>query len=129
MAKKTNFCSTESVLSAILQCLLIPRPKVPRINKFLLLAAKKRPGLSSSKTTASIISRLSEAGITSSSPEEEKKIRITVEEIFNAIQQDAKMSVAVDSGILCQASGGNAGGPIVVVGQTIQPGSATGILS
>ena len=129
MAKEIDFCNTESVLKAILKCLLIPKPKVPGFNKFLLLMAKKRPGLSSSKTTASIISRFSEAGITNSSPEEEKKTRIMVEEIFKAIQQDAKLSIAVDKGITLNASGGNAGGPISVVGQTLMPGKATGVIS
>ena len=129
MSKEIDFCSAESVLKGVLKCLLIPKPKVPGFNKFLLLMAKKRPGLSSSKTTASIISRFSEAGIINSSSEEEKKTRIIVEEIFKAFQQDAKLSVAVDSGISLVANGGNVGGPITVVGQTLMPGSATGIIS
>mgnify|MGYP001579175568 CR=1 FL=1 len=129
MAKKIDFCNTESILKGILKCLLIPRPKIPSFNKFLLLTAKKRPGLSSSKTTASILSRRNEAGINPLSPEMEKLIRIMVEEIFKAFQQDAKLSISVDSGITLNANGGNAGGPISVIGQTILPGSGTGVIS
>lgn len=129
MAKKIDFCSSESVLKAILLCLLIPRPKVPNINKFLLLAAKKRPGLSSSKTTASILSRRSEAGINPLSPEMEKLIRIMVEEIFKSLQQDAKLSISVEPGITLNANGANVGGPVVSLGQTITVGNATGIIS
>ena len=95
---KIDFCSMKSVTKGILKCLLLVRPKIPQIPPLLVLLSKNRPGMSSSKTTGSIISRFSEAGITNSSPEEEKKIRIIIEEIFDAITQDAKIDVSIPPG-------------------------------
>ena len=40
-----------------------------------------------------------------------------------------RIDIATDAGAVVQASGANAGGPIVAVGATMAPHSATGIAS
>ena|SRR3990167_8069044 len=125
---KIDFCSFESVLEGVKKCLLIPRPKVPRIPSLLVLLAKGRPGLSSSKITAGILSRRSEAGINPLSPEMEKLIRIIVEEIVEGITQDARMTIAINPGIPVTAGGANAAGPVICQGSTTAPGSGTGVI-
>lgn len=127
--KKINFCSNESTLDGILNCLPIPRPPVPPIPAILTLLAKNRTGLSSSKTTASIISKLSEAGIVNSSPEEEKKIGIIVSEIFNAIALDSKLTIAMQPGTPITSTGVNSAGPVLSVGSTTGPAVGSGIIS
>lgn len=86
--------------------------------------------MSSSKTIAAILSRRSEAGINPLSPEMEKLIRIIVEEIFNSIQQDARLSIAINPGIPITSAGvGNLGAPVISQGATTQPGSGTGVIN
>ena len=53
--------------------------------------------------------------------------RIRIEEIVNAIITEMRIDVTVPSGVPIQATGGNAGGPIVVVGSTILDIPAYGI--
>ncbi len=124
---KIDFCNIESVMSGIKRCLLIPRPKVPRIPNKLLLFAKSRPGLSSSKITAGILSRRSEAGINPLSPEMEKLIRIIVEEIVEGITQDMRLQISITPGQSVTSSGSNAAGPLVAQGFTTSIGSGTGV--
>jgi hypothetical protein len=52
-----------------------------------------------------------------------------VEEIFEAIQQDAKLSLAVNPGVAVIANGANSGGPVVCVGSTTGIGDATGVIT
>ena len=54
--------------------------------------------------------------------------KIRVEEIVNALLTNAKIEVAIPPGTLVQATGGNAGGPIVVVGSTLTISKGEGII-
>jgi hypothetical protein len=109
-----------------------PAPQVPTL--LITGGGKLRPGLSASLIASKIIKRQSEAGApVGLLPSGAKNISeqmevIRVEEIINAILQDARVDIAVDPGIPVQATGGNAGGPVVCVGATISIGSATGII-
>jgi hypothetical protein len=54
---------------------------------------------------------------------------ITMEEIVNAIQTEAKVTTIIDPGaIIINASGANAGGPVTVVGTNINIPSAQGVV-
>jgi hypothetical protein len=53
---------------------------------------------------------------------------IRVEEIVNALLTKAKIEVAIPPGTQITATGGNAGGPIVVQGATIQISKGEGIV-
>lgn len=108
----------------------IPKPSIQEI-----LLAKTRPGLSAEILTSSITSRFEEAGIPTGplvggTPNVmENLVKIMCEEIVLAIQTDMRVDIATDAGATVTASGANAGGPIVAVGATTAPHSATGIAS
>jgi hypothetical protein len=43
------------------------------------------------------------------------------EEIVDSIQSDMRIDIAVDSGMIVQSNGGNAGGPVASVGSNPLP--------
>lgn len=106
----------------------VPRPGIQQI-----LLAKARPGLSAQILASSITSRFEEAGIPTGPLEGgepnvmENFVKIMCEEIVSAIQKDMRVDVVTDAGAIVQASGANAGGPVVAVGSTVSPHTATGI--
>jgi len=108
----------------------IPKPSIQQI-----LLAKTRPGLNAEILTASITSRFEEAGIPTGplvggTPNVmENFVKIMCEEIVSAIQTDMRVDIATDPGATVTASGANSGGPVVAVGATTAPHSATGIAS
>jgi hypothetical protein len=110
----------------------IPIPK-PSIQQILL--AKTRPGLSAEILTASITSRFEEIGIPTGpliggTPNVmENFVKVFTEELVSAIQTDMRVDIASDAGATVQASGANAGGPVVAVGATITPHTGVGIAS
>ena len=59
----------------------------------------------------------------------ENFVKIMCEEIVSAIQTDMRVDIATDPGATVTASGANSGGPVVAVGATTAPHSATGIAS
>lgn len=108
----------------------VPKPTIQQI-----LLAKTRPGLNAEILTASITSRFEEAGIPSGpliggTPNVmENFVKIMMEEIVTAIQTDMRVDIATDPGATVTASGANSGGPVLAVGATTAPHSATGIAS
>jgi len=111
------------------------RIKVPKPSIQQILLAKTRPGLNAEILTSSITSRFEEAGIPSGplvggTPNVmENFVKIMMEEIVTAIQTDMRVDIATDPGATVTASGANGGGPVVAVGATTAPHSATGIAS
>jgi hypothetical protein len=59
----------------------------------------------------------------------ENFVKVFCEEIIDSIQNDMRVDVALDPGAVLTAAGGNAGGPITVIGATTAPHSATGVAS
>jgi len=57
----------------------------------------------------------------------EQYTKVFVEEIVDAIQNQMRVDVVIDQGALLSANGGNAGGPIVVVGATVAPHTGIGV--
>ena len=107
-----------------------PKMSIPE-----LLTAKARNGLDSDATSASAISRFREIGIPSGSLSNgspnvmEAYTKMIIEEVFDAIQAFSRVDVAVDEGIVIQATGANGGGPIEVLGASVAPWTATGVMS
>lgn len=108
---------------------VLPRFSIPKI-----LLAKLRPGLDSGIISTAVVSRFNEAGIPTGPLENgsanvmELYTKILVEEIVEAIQNDARSDIAVDSGIVVTSAGANAGGPVVSTGSNPSPHTATGII-
>jgi hypothetical protein len=122
--KKPDFKNPSSILSALLALFKLPTgiPQNPYMAKQLILASGARPGLSPSKIAAKIIQRQSDAGIPvgalpsgSISPGEIME-RVRIEEIIGAIATDMIIDVAINPGTQLTGTGGNAGGPIQVLG-------------
>lgn len=109
------------------------RLKIPRLSLPKLLLAKARPGLDSEVTTTAIISRFSEIGIPTGPLENGKPnvmeafTRALVEEIYDSIQSEMRVDVAVDQGMIVTSAGGNAGGPVASTGSNPAPHTATGV--
>ena len=120
------------IISNALNASRTPPPVIPSL--LLLAGSKLRPGLSSILIASKIISRQSEVGapvgvLPSGGVNISEMMEIIrIEEIINALQTDARIDVAIAPGIPLTASGGNAGGPVVCVGQTIGVGSGNGII-
>ena len=111
------------------------RISLKRLSLPQILLGKTRPGMDSDLISSSIISRFDEIGIPSGPLEGgnvnvmEEYTKIITEEIVDSIQNDMRIDVAVDSGMVVNAAGGNAGGPVVTTGANPSPHSATGIAS
>lgn len=127
-----SLTSIFNTLTKALDASRTPPPEIPTM--FLLVGAKVRPGLSPMLIASKIISRQAEAGApVGVLPSGGRNISeamelIRVEEIITAILTDARIDVAINPGILLEAKGANAGGPVVCIGQTVAPGSGNGII-
>ena len=126
---------SEEIASFFLFLLNEDRGIMPKLSLKQIIAAKARPGLSPEILSASIISRFPEIGIPNgplvggATNVMENFVKILCEEIIDAIQNDMRVDVALDPGAVLTAAGGNAGGPITVIGSTTAPHSATGVAS
>jgi len=126
---------SEEIADFMLFLLKEDRIKIPKPSIKEILLAKTRPGLSAEIMTSSVTSRFEEIGIPSGplvggTPNVmENYTKVLMEEIVSAIQTDMRVDIATDAGAIVQASGANAGGPVVAVGATTAPHSATGIAS
>lgn len=107
-------------------------PPVP--TPLILIGVPQRTGLSPTKIASRIIARKGEAGLpvgvlpSGAINPDEIMWRIAVEEIINAFQQDAIISVAIPPGITLTATGISPTGPVSVFGTTITLSKGYGII-
>jgi hypothetical protein len=122
-----NYKSSRSILNALKNLFKIPN--IPSTNiidsNLLAYAGNLKPGLSPDKISARIIQRKSEAGLPVGplpggriAPDEIME-KIRIEEIIKAVTEEARIDVCTRAGTQLQATGGNAGGPIQVIGTTL----------
>ena len=122
---KINFKNYKSVLKGLLNLFKIPMTTSQSMPTPLILATKAKPGMSPSQIASRIIQRQSEAGgIVGPLPSgqtnpAEIMERIRVEEMVKALTSEARIDVAIQPGTAIQGTGGNAGGPVQVVGTII----------
>ena len=123
-----DFLNINSILSGFNKILKLQSfnksPKVPA--PLVLFGVPNRNGLSANKIAARVISRKPEAGLpaTGTLPSgvidpNDIMIRIMIEEIIKAIQQEEKITVAIAPGGIINGAGANSGGPVAVVGSVI----------
>jgi hypothetical protein len=122
---KINFKNYKSVLKALLNLFKIPMTTSQRMPTPLILATKAKPGMSPSQIASRIIQRQSEAGARvgplpsgQTNPAEIME-RIRIEEMVKALTAEARVDVAIQPGTAIQGTGGNAGGPVQVVGTIV----------
>ena len=133
--EKIDFSKAKDVISSLLNLFKTPSAPAIKVDKYQVLTTKLRPGLSPTKISAEIIKRQTDAGAIpigirddGSENMSEKMERIRVDVIVKAIIRDARITVTIDPGALIQGTGGNGGGPITVVGQTLTIASGTGLI-
>jgi hypothetical protein len=107
-------------------------PPVP--TPLILIGVPQRTGLSPTKIASRIIARKSEAGLPVGvlpsgqvSPDEIME-RIRIEEIINAFQQEAIITVAIPPGITLTAAGISPTGPVTVFGATVIYSKGYGVI-
>lgn len=122
-------------ISGIFKNLFKPStPLQPITKEEILIGTKFREGLSAIDIASKIIERKKEIGVDIGSLSSGGKNIdlqmevIRVEEILDALMTKAKIEIAIPPGTLVQATGGNAGGPIVVVGTTTSISKGEGII-
>ena len=124
---------SEEIADFFLFLLNEDRTQLPKLSIPQILLAKQRPGLSSEILSSSIISRFPEAGIPTgplvggAANVMENLVKIMMEEIVEAIQNDLRVDVVIDPGAAVTASGGNSGGPVVAIGATTAPHTGVGV--
>lgn len=107
--------------------------KIPRLGLFELLLADLRPGLDEDSISSDIISKFEKIGIPSGPLEGgrpnvmEEYTKVLTSSFVDSIQNDMRVDVAVSPGVPITAVGGNAGGPITVLGASTGPHKATGV--
>lgn len=117
----------KDILKAILGTFKIPDVPPPPIDPITILESAKNPGLSPRKIAAEIISRQSEAGApfgplpSGAANVAEKMELIRVQEIVKALQQDARITVAIPPGMLVTGTAASPAGPLPVISTTITP--------
>jgi hypothetical protein len=131
-----NFESFSSILSGIKKVLRLENTSSSATlpTPLILIGAPLRGGLSPTKIASRIIQRKTEAGLPIGalpsggvSPDELME-RIRVEEIIKAIQEDAKITIAIPPGTALTAAGASPSGPVTVVGSTITITTGYGII-
>ena len=126
--------SIESIAGIFKNLFKPSTPLAPITKEEILIGTKFREGLSAIDIASKIIERKKEIGVDIGPlPSGAQNIDlqmevIRVEEILNALLTKAKIEVAIPPGTLVQATGGNAGGPIVVVGTTTSISKGEGII-
>lgn len=131
-----NLNSISGVLNVILSAFSMPEtPVEPLPPPLIMTGAKLRPGLSAQSIAAEIISKQSNANrvvgdVFADGPNVEEAMElIRVQEIINAILNDAKVDVVLPPGIQVTTIGvGNMGAPVVSQGATTAMAIGDGII-
>tara|TARA_R110000803_G_scaffold163948_1_gene227700 strand:+ start:976 stop:1386 length:411 start_codon:yes stop_codon:yes gene_type:complete len=135
MAEDNKLMGTIGMIASLFKnAFAPPTPLKPLPPGLILYGTKFRPGLSAIDIASKIIERKKEVGIDIGPlPSGSKNIDlqmevIRVEEILKALMTGAVVEVDIPPGIQLTASGGNAGGPIQVIGSTTQLIRCKGII-
>jgi hypothetical protein len=131
---KTLLTTIQSIAGLFKNSFKVPIPLKSIPTEVILVGSSFREGLSAIDIASKIIERKKEIGINIEPlPSGAQNIDlqmevIRIEEIINALLTKSKIEVAIPPGTLITATGGNAGGPIVVQGATISITKGVGII-
>ena len=134
LAKGAGIVGTLVAIAAILKRAFKVQKKLIPLNKEeILIGVKFREGLSSIDLASRIIERKKALGIDIGplpSGAENKDLMmevIRIEEIVDAIKTKMRVEAAFPSGVRITGSGGNAGGPMSIVGETVESVKVEGV--
>ena len=135
MAEDNKLMGTIGMIASLFKnAFAPPTPLKPLPPGLILYGTKFRTGLSAIDIASKIIERKKEIGIDIGPlPSGSKNVDlqmevIRVEEILKALMTGAVVEIDIPPGIQLTASGGNAGGPIQVIGSTTQLIRCKGII-
>ena len=130
----SNLQMSEEVATVLDFMIREDRIQIPKLGLLAILAAKARPGLSAELIMSQITTVMEQDLGLPTGPLEgntpNKLVQVleaTVNALVDAIQQDMRVDIALDAGAIVSAAGGNAGGPVTVVGATTAPHTGTGV--
>jgi urease gamma subunit len=131
-----NLLSINGVINTINAAFSIPdTPVAPLPPPLIMFGAKLRPGLSAQSIAANIISKQSESGrvvgdVFADGPNVEEAMEvIRVQEIVNALLNEAKVEVVIPPGVSVLTVGvGNLGAPVISQGSTTSMGIGDGVI-
>jgi hypothetical protein len=131
-----NINSIRGIISTVKNAFKIPnQPIEPLPPPLILTGGYIRSGLSAQSIAARIISRQSQTGrqvgdVFLDGPNVEETMElIRIEEILNALHNEAVVNVAINPGTLVQTIGiGNVGAPVISIGATTSIASGNGII-
>lgn len=119
-------------IASLLKLPSVPNPPTPA--PLILTGVAMRGGLRPDMIAERIILRKEEAGLPTGALDngdpnpDEVMIRIIVEEVVKALQQDAVIEIATAPGTISNGAGGNAGGPVVVTSSQTSIGRGYGLI-
>lgn len=120
-----NFNNINDIVSGIEKIINIKTPTITPPAPLIVMGGVNRSGLSPIKIASRIIQRKSEAGIpignlpSGNESPDEIMIRIIVEEIIKALQEEASISIGIPPGTTVSSAGISPLGPVSTVGSTI----------
>jgi hypothetical protein len=132
MSEFSNIKNVLNNLSKLFNFRTTPTPPIPL--PLILTGVPKRDGISAQRVASNIIARKAEAGLPvgvlpNGEPNNDEILeRIRLEEIFRELLENGKIIVAIPPGSTIIANGGNAGGPITVVGSSTTIHNGFGII-
>lgn len=132
MEDLTSVDKLSSLLLGFLDGIQPPAQSIPA--PLILIGGANKKGLSAREVTKDIISKSQELGIPIGQSADgsdsiwEKQIYNIVSTIFEHMITNAKISVVIPAGTPVTVTGGNAGGPVVCQGQTINITSGYAII-
>lgn len=128
-----EYNKSEELSEFLLLMLEEDREVIPRLSLGELLTAKTRPGMSAAQLSSRIIGRFKEAGIPNGPLRDgnpnsmEILMKVIAEEIVGMIQDEMRVDIAVDAGLLGQGVGSNAAGPVLTQNTTLNPHTGIGV--
>ena len=125
-----------SVTSAINKLVDTQKAKAMELPAILLRAvAMQRPGISAQDIASKVIERNKQIGIPTGDNQDGTQNLVNmytyniVKSVVEALKEDGVIQVSIPANsIIIQATGGNAGGPVTVVGTNIKDTKAYGII-
>ncbi|MFW6219255.1 MAG: hypothetical protein ACOC33_00175 [bacterium] len=128
-----DFGNINSVIDGLKSLFKIQGTSTPNVPApLLVVGGQNKQGLSPTKIASNIIKRKAEAGLpvgalpSGEVSSDEVLIRIIVEEVVKAIQQDAKITVAIPPGGTIISNGTSPSGPVSTIGSTVTIQSGVG---
>jgi hypothetical protein len=126
--------NSSDIIDQTQNLLKTPKTKSPKIPAPLIANGKNRTGISYIDLTAKFMGIMADKGFkigthVDGTPDYNSiAVQVMFQLLVEAFKFDGAITVSIPPGIKITASGGNAGGPIQVVGQTIEYATGSAVI-